>query len=252
MSKGPPVVAVFNSNDDTVELIRAWFERVGIVVVSAHLDDIKRDGFDLPSLCRPAPTDAAVGSKASGPVDVLGSWASHTTWITSTMMSGRNRRRSRHNRRATPPDLNRYCLAQGPSQTIGIFAPEREIRGAELEVPASGRAHTRKIDRRCRARPEHSGWATGGRALALSACSGSCSRVTLTSVSPGPSGTPRFVARVSKVFRSRNRLARGARLALSASVAVSALALVVFHLVLFWDQIVNGRLFDAAVAVRWG
>ena len=49
MSQGPPVVAVFNSNDDTVELIRAWFERVGIVVVSAHLDDIKRDGFDLPS-----------------------------------------------------------------------------------------------------------------------------------------------------------------------------------------------------------
>jgi hypothetical protein len=49
VSKGPPVVAVFNSNDDTVELIRAWFERVGIIVVSAHIDDIKRDGFDLPS-----------------------------------------------------------------------------------------------------------------------------------------------------------------------------------------------------------
>ena len=29
-------------------VIRAWFERVGIVVVSAHIDDIKRDGFDLP------------------------------------------------------------------------------------------------------------------------------------------------------------------------------------------------------------
>jgi hypothetical protein len=32
---------------------------------------------------------------------------------------------------------------------------------------------------------------------------------------------------------------------------VSALALVVFHLVLFWDQIGDGRLFDPAVAVRW-
>jgi hypothetical protein len=54
------------------------------------------------------------------------------------------------------------------------------------------------------------------------------------------------------VFRSRNRLARGARLALSASVAVSALALVVFHLLLFWNQIGNGRLLDPAVAMRWG
>jgi CheY-like chemotaxis protein len=45
----PPVVAVFNSNDDTVELIRAWFEPVGILVVSAHLDDLKRGSFDLTS-----------------------------------------------------------------------------------------------------------------------------------------------------------------------------------------------------------
>ena len=57
---------------------------------------------------------------------------------------------------------------------------------------------------------------------------------------------------MTEVFRSRNRLARGARLALSASVAVSALALVIFHLVLFWDQIISGRLLDPAVAVRWG
>jgi CheY-like chemotaxis protein len=49
VSNGPAVVAVFNSNDDTVELIRAWFEREGIIVVSAHLDNIRRDGFDLPS-----------------------------------------------------------------------------------------------------------------------------------------------------------------------------------------------------------
>jgi hypothetical protein len=30
------------------------------------------------------------------------------------------------------------------------------------------------------------------------------------------------------------------------------LALVVFHLVLFWDQIGDGRLLDPAVAARWG
>jgi hypothetical protein len=71
-------------------------------------------------------------------------------------------------------------------------------------------------------------------------------------VSPGPSGRPRFVAGATEVFRSRNRLARGARLALSASIALSALALMVFHLALFWDQIGDGRLLDPAVAARWG
>lgn len=49
MTSRPPVVAVFNSSADTVELIRAWFERVGIVVVSAHLDEVRRGSFDLPS-----------------------------------------------------------------------------------------------------------------------------------------------------------------------------------------------------------
>ena len=49
MTDEPPVVAVFNSNDDTVELIRAWFEGAGIVVVSAHLDEVKRGSVDLMS-----------------------------------------------------------------------------------------------------------------------------------------------------------------------------------------------------------
>ena len=49
MTDKPPVVAVFNSNDDTVELIRAWFEDAGIVVVSAHLDEVKRGSVDLMS-----------------------------------------------------------------------------------------------------------------------------------------------------------------------------------------------------------
>ena len=40
--KSPPVVAVLNSNDDTVELIRYYLENEGYVVVSAHLADVKR------------------------------------------------------------------------------------------------------------------------------------------------------------------------------------------------------------------
>jgi CheY-like chemotaxis protein len=49
VTQSPPVIAVFNSNDDTVELIRAWFERDGILVVSAHIDEIKRGSVDLRS-----------------------------------------------------------------------------------------------------------------------------------------------------------------------------------------------------------
>ena len=39
---GPPVVAVLNSNDDTVELLRVYLENEGFVVISAHLAEMKR------------------------------------------------------------------------------------------------------------------------------------------------------------------------------------------------------------------
>ena len=38
----PPVVAVLNSNDDIVELLRIVLEQQGFVVVSAHLPEIRR------------------------------------------------------------------------------------------------------------------------------------------------------------------------------------------------------------------
>ena len=43
----PPVVAVFNSNDDLVEVLRTAFEIAGMVVVSAHLDEIRRGKTSL-------------------------------------------------------------------------------------------------------------------------------------------------------------------------------------------------------------
>ena len=43
----PPVVAVFNSNDDLVEVLRTAFELAGLVVVSAHVDDIRRGRTSL-------------------------------------------------------------------------------------------------------------------------------------------------------------------------------------------------------------
>lgn len=39
---GPAVIAVLNSNDDVVELLRMVLEQRGFVVVSAHLDAIRR------------------------------------------------------------------------------------------------------------------------------------------------------------------------------------------------------------------
>jgi DNA-binding response OmpR family regulator len=40
--KRAPVVAVFNSNDDVVELLRLVLEQAGFVVVSGHIDAIRR------------------------------------------------------------------------------------------------------------------------------------------------------------------------------------------------------------------
>lgn len=42
-----PVVAVLNTSDDIVELLRLVFEQAGLVVVSAHVDDIRRGEVNL-------------------------------------------------------------------------------------------------------------------------------------------------------------------------------------------------------------
>ena len=43
----PPVVAVLNSNDDVVELLRSLLEQAGFVTVTGHIDDIRRGKLDL-------------------------------------------------------------------------------------------------------------------------------------------------------------------------------------------------------------
>ena len=48
----PRCVAVFNSSDDVVELFRIALEYAGFVVVSGHIDDIRRDKLDLEALVR--------------------------------------------------------------------------------------------------------------------------------------------------------------------------------------------------------
>jgi len=52
MPEHPPVVAIFNTNDDLVELLRVTFERAGLVAVSGHVDDLRRGKLDLGSFIR--------------------------------------------------------------------------------------------------------------------------------------------------------------------------------------------------------
>jgi DNA-binding NtrC family response regulator len=47
MSATPPVVAVLNTSDDTVELLRVYLENEGFIVVSAHVAKLKRGELSL-------------------------------------------------------------------------------------------------------------------------------------------------------------------------------------------------------------
>jgi len=42
-----PVVAIFNTNDDVVEMLRIVIEQVGLVAVSGHIDKIRRGEMSL-------------------------------------------------------------------------------------------------------------------------------------------------------------------------------------------------------------
>ena len=47
MTSPPPVVAVLNSNDDTVEMLAMMLEAEGMVAVTAHVSDLRRGKFDF-------------------------------------------------------------------------------------------------------------------------------------------------------------------------------------------------------------
>jgi DNA-binding response OmpR family regulator len=52
MPTDPPTVAIFNTNDDLVELLRVTFEQAGFLTVSGHIDDLKRGRLNLPDFLR--------------------------------------------------------------------------------------------------------------------------------------------------------------------------------------------------------
>jgi DNA-binding NarL/FixJ family response regulator len=47
MAHRVPVVAILNSNDDIVEMLRTAIEATGMVVVSTHVDDVRRGESSL-------------------------------------------------------------------------------------------------------------------------------------------------------------------------------------------------------------
>ena len=60
MAHAAPVVAVFNTSDDIVELLRLVFEQAGMIVVSAHLDQIRRGETSLADFVQEHEPDAIV------------------------------------------------------------------------------------------------------------------------------------------------------------------------------------------------
>ncbi len=48
----PDVVAIFNSSEETVDLVKDVLERAGFIVVSGHIADIKRGALDLERFVR--------------------------------------------------------------------------------------------------------------------------------------------------------------------------------------------------------
>ncbi len=52
MTNQPPVVAVFNTSPDTVQMLRYLFENAGIVVVGAYTYEIRDGEVDLESFMR--------------------------------------------------------------------------------------------------------------------------------------------------------------------------------------------------------
>jgi CheY-like chemotaxis protein len=47
MLNSSPVVMIFNSSDDIVELLRGLFERDGFIALSAHVDEVRRGRIDV-------------------------------------------------------------------------------------------------------------------------------------------------------------------------------------------------------------
>ena len=47
-----PIVAVINSNADTVEMLRLALQQEGLESVSAHIEDIKRGSLDFPQFVK--------------------------------------------------------------------------------------------------------------------------------------------------------------------------------------------------------
>jgi len=60
MSNRVPVVGILNSNDDIVELLRMALEQANLVVVSAHVDAVRRGDVSLSEFIREHQPDVII------------------------------------------------------------------------------------------------------------------------------------------------------------------------------------------------
>jgi DNA-binding NtrC family response regulator len=113
-----PVVAIFDTNDDLVELLRLAFEQAGLIVVTAHIHDLRRGTLDLINFVRQHNPDVIV-------YDVTPPYEAHWRFLQHT--------------REAPDMIGRQFIitsvnAQQVYENVGTREPIFEIVGKPYDV----------------------------------------------------------------------------------------------------------------------
>ena len=114
-----PTIAVFNSSDDTVELLRTALEAEGFQTVVGHIPDVKKGEIDLIDFINHH-TPAVIVYDISPPYDanwtflrLVRSAASGETSVSATMASGCSANRRTTSTWLWPPPTSRMRFARG-------------------------------------------------------------------------------------------------------------------------------------------
>ena len=106
MSAKVPVVAILNSNDDVVELLRMAIEQAGLVVVSTHIDAVRRGDSSLMDFIQEHDPDVIVYDLVP-PYDRGWRFLEH---LRETSMRGRRVSSNTANRRFPGITVQAHCL----------------------------------------------------------------------------------------------------------------------------------------------
>jgi DNA-binding NarL/FixJ family response regulator len=135
------VVAVFNSNDDIVEMLRLLIEHAGFVTVSGHIDDVRRGNLDFMSFMRQHDPFLVIYDLVP-PYDR--SWAFLSSLMESPAMRGRlviltsvNAKRARE---VVGADKTVYEILGKPLDLDAIVRAVKEASRNRSEIRAGTRA----------------------------------------------------------------------------------------------------------------